>query len=59
MRYVEDRKGHDWRYAIDTSKIMKLGWTPKMKLEEGLKKTVEWYVANENWWAPLVDGYGN
>ena len=59
LRYVEDRKGHDWRYAIDTSKIMKLGWTPKMKLEEGLKKTVEWYVANENWWAPLVDGYGN
>ncbi|MFA6328073.1 MAG: dTDP-glucose 4,6-dehydratase [Candidatus Micrarchaeia archaeon] len=59
LQHVEDRKGHDWRYAINTSKITGLGWKPKMKLDDGLKITVEWYMANKKWWAPLVDDYGN
>ena len=59
LQYVEDRKGHDWRYAIDTSKITGLGWKPTVGLEQGLKMTVAWYMANEKWWAPLVDDYGN
>jgi len=59
LEYVEDRKGHDWRYAIDTGKINALGWKPKVKLEEGLKRTAEWYLVNAQWWAPLVDDYGN
>ena len=52
--YVEDRKGHDFRYAIDFTKIKnELGWEPKISFEEGLKKTVEWYKENEWWWKPL------
>lgn len=54
VRYVEDRLGHDRRYAIDASKIKKdLGWEPKHGFEAGLAKTVEWYKANEKWWRPL------
>ena len=41
--HVEDRKAHDRRYALDTQKIRALGWRPETELEEGLKKTVEWY----------------
>ena len=55
LEYVEDRKGHDWRYAIDTGKISRLGWKPQVKIEEGLKSTVAWYMANREWWAPLVE----
>jgi dTDP-glucose 4,6-dehydratase len=55
IKYVEDRKGHDRRYAIDSSKAKKeLGWEPKKTFEQGLKETVEWYKNNENWWKPLV-----
>lgn len=55
IKYVEDRKGHDRRYAIDSSKAKKeLGWVPKKTFEQGLKETVEWYTNNENWWKPLV-----
>jgi dTDP-glucose 4,6-dehydratase len=51
IKYVEDRKGHDRRYAIDSSKAKKeLGWEPKKTFEEGLKETVTWFQANENWW---------
>jgi len=54
IRYVEDRKGHDRRYALDSSKLEnELGWTPEADFEEWLKKTVEWYVANEDWWRKL------
>jgi len=44
ISFVEDRPGHDWRYALDSSAVRKLGWKPKVRFEEGLKKTVEWYV---------------
>lgn len=54
IEYVQDRKGHDFRYAIDFSKIKnELGWTPKHSFEEGLKKTVAWYKENTSWWKPL------
>ncbi len=50
IKYVEDRKGHDRRYAIDASKIKKeLGWEPQINFEEGIKKTVKWYVENKEW----------
>jgi dTDP-glucose 4,6-dehydratase len=49
--FVEDRKGHDLRYAMDHSKITKeLGWKPTVNFEEGIRKTVEWYKNNEAWW---------
>lgn len=52
IKFVEDRKGHDRRYAVDASKIMKLGWSPlypREKFEQGLKETIEWYLANKDW----------
>lgn len=50
IQFVTDRKGHDRRYAIDSSKIRKeLGWEPKVSFEEGMKKTVKWYLENEDW----------
>ena len=53
--YVEDRKGHDMRYAIDHSKITKeLGWKPSVTFEEGIRKTVEWYKKNEDWWRRIL-----
>ncbi|WP_010493885.1 dTDP-glucose 4,6-dehydratase [Paenibacillus elgii] len=51
IRFVPDRLGHDRRYAIDPAKIAsRLGWQPQVPLEEGLKRTVAWYAANEAWW---------
>ena len=56
IEFVADRPGHDLRYAIDPSKIQRdLGWRPSVTLEEGLAKTVDWYLANENWWRPLLE----
>ncbi|MFA6524260.1 MAG: dTDP-glucose 4,6-dehydratase [Candidatus Paceibacterota bacterium] len=53
--FVEDRKGHDMRYAIDHSKITKeLGWKPSVSFEEGIKKTIEWYKNNESWWKKIL-----
>jgi dTDP-glucose 4,6-dehydratase len=55
LQYVEDRKGHDRRYAIDSSKAKAgLGWEPQVNLEEGLEKFVQWYVDNRAWWEPLL-----
>lgn len=52
---VADRPGHDKRYAIDASRINdELGWRPQETFETGIEKTVAWYLANENWWRPLV-----
>ncbi len=57
ITYVSDRPGHDVRYAIDASKIAKdLGWKPQETFESGLKKTVEWYLENEEWWSAVLDG---
>lgn len=57
ITFVTDRPGHDVRYAIDASKIeAKLGWAPSETFESGLRKTVEWYLANEAWWRAVRDG---
>lgn len=57
ITYVKDRAGHDLRYAIDASKIMKeLGWEPSLQFEEGLEKTVDWYLGNEEWLEHVTSG---
>lgn len=57
ITFVKDRPGHDVRYAIDASKIKReLGWVPQETFESGLRKTVEWYLANEDWWQSVLDG---
>ncbi|MEI4264116.1 dTDP-glucose 4,6-dehydratase [Roseovarius sp. D0-M9] len=54
ITFVADRPGHDARYAIDPSRIRnELGWRPSVSVEEGLEKTVQWYLKNEDWWRPL------
>jgi len=54
ITFVEDRAGHDLRYAIDATRIREeLGWRPSVTLEEGLARTVQWYLDNEAWWRPL------
>ena len=59
ITFVTDRPGHDARYAIDPSRILnELGWRPSVTLEEGLEKTVQWYLDNENWWRPLLGRTG-
>ncbi|MEP0201151.1 MAG: dTDP-glucose 4,6-dehydratase [Halioglobus sp.] len=53
--FVEDRAGHDWRYAIDASKISKeLGYSPHESFETGIERTLDWFLANEAWWRPLL-----
>jgi dTDP-glucose 4,6-dehydratase len=57
ITHVEDRPGHDRRYAIDTSKIRRdLGWAPTQSFETGLRSTVEWYLSNEHWWRRIRSG---
>jgi len=57
ITFVKDRAGHDLRYAIDSSKIQKeLGWKPSLQFEEGLEKTVDWYLANEKWMKNVTSG---
>ncbi len=57
ITYVTDRPGHDMRYAIDANKIYnELGWKPQETFETGIRKTVEWYLANEKWWSRVKDG---
>jgi dTDP-glucose 4,6-dehydratase len=55
IRSVQDRPGHDRRYSLDTSKARSLGWTPREDFAEGLRRTVEWYRANEWWWRPIKE----
>ena len=55
IKFVTDRAGHDWRYAIDATKIEReLGFTPRETFETGLAKTIDWYLNNEAWWRPLL-----
>ncbi len=57
ITFVADRKGHDMRYAIDPTKIhTELGWLPETKFQDGLKKTIEWYLTNRDWWEEIVSG---
>ena len=59
ITYVTDRPGHDLRYAIDPTRIRtELGWRPSVTLEEGLARTVDWYLNNADWWQPLLDRDG-
>lgn len=57
IQFVADRPGHDRRYAIDSSKIQnELGWTPEYEFEDAIRKTVEWYLENKNWWERIISG---
>ena len=57
ITYVTDRKGHDQRYAIDPTKIHnELGWLPETKFEDGIKRTIQWYLDNEGWWQNIISG---
>ncbi|MBQ7522726.1 MAG: dTDP-glucose 4,6-dehydratase [Clostridia bacterium] len=57
ITFVKDRKGHDMRYAIDPTKIHnELGWLPETKFEDGIKKTIRWYLDNREWWEEIVSG---
>ncbi|WP_309665221.1 dTDP-glucose 4,6-dehydratase [Tabrizicola sp.] len=59
ISFVTDRPGHDARYAIDPKRIRdELGWRPSVTLEQGLRRTVRWYLDNEAWWRPLLDRQG-
>ena len=59
IEFVSDRPGHDLRYAIDPARIREeLGWRPSVTVEEGLEKTVRWYLENEEWWQPLLTRAG-
>lgn len=56
-QYVQDRKGHDFRYSIDSKKISTIGFTAQCKFQESLKETVDWYVMNTNWWEGTLDKF--
>jgi dTDP-glucose 4,6-dehydratase len=57
ITFVKDRAGHDLRYAIDSTKLQnELGWKPSVQFEEGLEKTVDWYLANEDWLNHVTSG---
>jgi len=57
LEFVADRPGHDWRYAVDSCKLRdQLGWEPIVDFEDGLRRTVEWYKNNEQWWKKIKSG---
>lgn len=57
IKHVTDRKGHDMRYAIDPAKVYhELGWLPETKFEDGIQKTIQWYLDNRAWWEAIVSG---
>ncbi|MBR5290273.1 MAG: dTDP-glucose 4,6-dehydratase [Erysipelotrichaceae bacterium] len=57
IAYVTDRKGHDMRYAIDSTKIQnELGWFPETRFSEGIQKTIQWYLENKDWWETIISG---
>lgn len=60
ITYVEDRKGHDWRYAIDSNLLKKeLGWQPNIKFQDGIRLTINWYLENLNWMKEITSGEYN
>lgn len=56
IRFVDDRPGHDRRYAVDCSKLREIGWRPRMSFDEGLERTVAWYRDHPEWWRPIKSG---
>ena len=56
IQFVADRPGHDYRYALDLSRINRLGWEPEVTFAEGLERTVSWYTEHPEWWRPLKSG---
>ncbi len=57
ITFVKDRPGHDKRYAIDAKKIKdELGWMPSYQFEQGIKKTIQWYISNKQWWERIING---
>ena len=56
IRFVQDRPGHDRRYAVDCGRLRALGWAPLVPFEEGLRKTVDWYRGHETWWRKIKSG---
>ncbi|MFQ6581353.1 dTDP-glucose 4,6-dehydratase [Priestia megaterium] len=56
IEFVEDRLGHDKRYAIDPTKLEKLGWKPKYNFETGIAQTIQWYLDNKEWWEQIISG---
>lgn len=57
IKFVDDRKGHDMRYAINPNKIHnELGWKPTINFDEGIKKTIHWYLENRCWWENIING---
>ncbi|HNE82881.1 MAG TPA: GDP-mannose 4,6-dehydratase, partial [bacterium] len=55
IKRVADRPGHDRRYAVDTSKVRRLGWKPAYNFEEAIVETIQWYVKNESWWRAIKE----
>jgi hypothetical protein len=55
IKFVKDRLGHDLRYSLNTEKIRELGWKPKTKFKDGIKKTLKWYKQNIEWWKPIIE----
>lgn len=56
IEYVEDRLGHDKRYAIDPTKLEELGWQPRYSFETGIEQTIQWYLDNKEWWQNILNG---
>ena len=54
--YVKDRPGHDRRYSLGSEKVRALGWEPRVRFDEGLEQTVDWYRDNRAWWEPIRSG---